>query len=632
MKRYLLPLAALLVLTACLPVTNPPPSGGLTIVFQSGSRAVVPSDEALQEFKEKIDRYVVVLTNTKTGESKQGSSLSGGDSVSLPDLPDGTWKISGAAVSVDQVTLAEGSATVTVDKGQTASVLVKLSATQKGTGQFEFRFSVPDDLGVEMVRATLIVDNTNVSANLDRGEELAIDADKNLLNASLETSDFSEDGVLASGTYLLFLDFLGAGGEVLGRHGEAINIWDDIVSSAWLGADGKLYDRRVFTSPDLASSNALPDNLELTDGDSKPLPFSTSTFQYSLPASDKLILRGTPLVDGQLLQVLINGGAPETVSWDTDHAFGLSNVERLSIRVTAPNRQTFVDYVFGKAQSATLKEVDFRPAGLTGDQYGNLYIADLGDPSKNIGGRIIKIDALGNETVLAGDGILDGDDGQPTSASFHSPYGIARDEAGIVYVAEAMGNVDGRIRKILPDGTVSTLVASGTGLVGPSGVAVNRAGTVLYVADRFNNRIVSFDLTQEPTATVVLGSLNYPDAVALSPDEKTLYVGTNNNYNVVRVNLADNSSSEVKYMGDNTYGVAVDPEGNVYVCLIGFQRIAKIDSSLDVTYVIGSGEIGGNDGIGEAATLYDPWQIYRSPYTGVFYFTERGSKKIRSFQ
>lgn len=128
------------------------------------------------------------------------------------------------------------------------------------------------------------------------------------------------------------------------------------------------------------------------------------------------------------------------------------------------------------------------PRGIAVDSAGTVYVADASNH------RIRKVMSTGEVTTLAGSsqGFSDGDG---AAAQFNSPYGIAVDAWGTIYVADAGNN---RIRKITPEGVVSTLAGSTYGLVdgtgtaakfyNPSGIAVDASGT-LYVADTYNDRI-----------------------------------------------------------------------------------------------------------------------------------------------
>lgn len=129
------------------------------------------------------------------------------------------------------------------------------------------------------------------------------------------------------------------------------------------------------------------------------------------------------------------------------------------------------------------------PKGVAVDAHGTVYVADSGNH------LIRRISPQGVVTTLAGSS-LGFADGAGATAKFAHPSGIAVDSRGVVYVADTNNH---RIRKITPDGTVSTL--AGTGLWGladgpaaraqfaePAGVAVDGAGNV-YVADTGNNRI-----------------------------------------------------------------------------------------------------------------------------------------------
>ncbi|HUL52677.1 MAG TPA: prolyl oligopeptidase family serine peptidase, partial [Opitutaceae bacterium] len=154
------------------------------------------------------------------------------------------------------------------------------------------------------------------------------------------------------------------------------------------------------------------------------------------------------------------------------------------------------------------------PVSISGDRAGNLYVADRS------GNTIGKITPAGVVSTLAGTtGVAGARDGAGSSALFNQPGGVALDRAGNVYVADT-GNAT--IRRIAPDGTVSTLAGSsasrgnqdGTGpaasFSSPVGVAVDGAANV-YVTDAFNATIRR--ITPGGTVSTLAGSaLNRGDA------------------------------------------------------------------------------------------------------------------------
>jgi sugar lactone lactonase YvrE len=144
-----------------------------------------------------------------------------------------------------------------------------------------------------------------------------------------------------------------------------------------------------------------------------------------------------------------------------------------------------IGYVDGDAAQAQF----FLPLGITVDPAGTIYVADSGN------GRIRVITAAGRVSTLAG-GERGYSDGPGETARFNGISGVAIDEAGILYVAEADGE---RVRTINPDGIVSTL--AGNGVVGfadgpadealfkgPTDVALDETGNI-YVADLGNHSL-----------------------------------------------------------------------------------------------------------------------------------------------
>jgi len=133
------------------------------------------------------------------------------------------------------------------------------------------------------------------------------------------------------------------------------------------------------------------------------------------------------------------------------------------------------------------------PDGVAIDSSGNLYVADT------VARRIVKFSG-GVYTTVAGTGqpAFGGDDGPGTQAALNAPMGLAVDASGNVYIADTL---NGRIRKLTPSGTITTIAGTGAlyfsgdggpatqaALYFPRGVAVDQSGNI-YIADTANSVI-----------------------------------------------------------------------------------------------------------------------------------------------
>jgi hypothetical protein len=106
----------------------------------------------------------------------------------------------------------------------------------------------------------------------------------------------------------------------------------------------------------------------------------------------------------------------------------------------------------------TVATVDL-PVDVAADSAGNLYIAESG------AGRIRKLDTQGIISTVAGTGTpgFSGDDGPATQAEL-TPYGVAVDAAGNVYIADTF---NARIRRVDTNGWIKRI--AGYGIPGYSG-------------------------------------------------------------------------------------------------------------------------------------------------------------------
>ena len=205
---------------------------------------------------------------------------------------------------------------------------------------------------------------------------------------------------------------------------------------------------------------------------------------------------GGPAVNAQL-------SAPDAVAVDGTGNLYIADASR--IRKVSP--AGIITTVVGGAGPAhgpgdggpAINAYLYMPGGIVVDNAGNIYIAD------SYLQRIRKVTADGIINTVAGNGTLgySGDGGPATNAQLRRPSGMALDSVGNLYFADTDNN---RIRKLSPDGIITTVAGSGSAepnqggfsgdggpatnaqLNSPTSIAVDSAGNV-YVADAGNHAI-----------------------------------------------------------------------------------------------------------------------------------------------
>lgn len=341
--------------------------------------------------------------------------------------------------------------------------------------------------------------------------------------------------------------------------------------------------------------------------------------------------------DGATTSALFN--APSAIAIDSAGTLYVADTANNTVRKIVSGTVTTLAGLAGRSSSLDGKGSAARfedPYAVAVDGSGNTYVADATDHS------IRKITSDGTVTTLAGKpGTFGSADGTGTTALFRNPKGIAADSAGNVYVADT-GNAT--IRKITGAGVVTTIAgsASATGsldatgtaarFASPYGVAVDSVGN-LYVIDSTANTVRK--ITAAGVVTTLAGSANQtgfvdgtgtaarfsvPFDIAVD-SAGNLYVCDHGNHAVRKVTPAGvvttlaGSGSPGNVDGTGTAallkfpaGIAVDSAGNVYVADTDNQVIRKISPAGVVSTIAGSG-IGSADGVGTAATFYNPKDV-----------------------
>ncbi|HDR9100769.1 TPA: hypothetical protein QDB15_004124 [Burkholderia vietnamiensis] len=288
----------------------------------------------------------------------------------------------------------------------------------------------------------------------------------------------------------------------------------------------------------------------------------------------------------------------------------------------------------------------------------------LSNASGTLTGNVTSVSAacIATETLvttLAGSGAPGATDGQGLDASFASPGDLAVDAGGNVYVADSANR---KIRKITPDGVVTTLAGSGeqawndgTGVAAsfgyPIGVAVDANGNV-YVADSTAQKIRK--ITPAGVVTTLAGSgqlggadgsatvasFNDPAGIALD-GTGNVYVADATGGRIRKISptgvVSTLAGSGVPAYGDGTgaaasfkrpIGIAVDQSGNIYVADWGNNDIRKVTPTGVVTTLAGSNSPGSVNGTGTGASFSGPMDVAVDK-SGNIYVADSNNNQIR---
>lgn len=251
------------------------------------------------------------------------------------------------------------------------------------------------------------------------------------------------------------------------------------------------------------------------------------------------------------------------------------------------------------------------PVQAVRDQLGNLYVTDLANF------RIRKIAPTGEVTTYAGDagqGKQDYADGALAEAKFAGPYGITIDKTGNLYVSDTAAF---RIRKISWDGNVTTFAGTGqSGITNGPGKQAS-FGQPGQMAAGPDDSLYVIDARAQAVRKIA------PDGTV-----STLAGGTAGYANGKGAKAAFQFSIPSQTSPIIGGGIAVGPDGTVYVADDGNHRIRKITPEGDVTTLAGSGLAGYQDGPAATAKFFFPEGISMGG-DGMLYIAEVNTHRVR---
>ncbi|HEY3129921.1 MAG TPA: IPT/TIG domain-containing protein [Acidobacteriota bacterium] len=384
-----------------------------------------------------------------------------------------------------------------------------------------------------------------------------------------------------------------------------------------------------------------------------------------------------------------NLNSPQAIAVDASGNVFIADTSNNRIRKVAAGTG-IITTVVGSGQAgfsgdngpATLAALN-GPSGIAVDVVGNLFLADAGNH------RIRKVSTSGIITTVAGSGPIgegaggfSGDNGPATAAVLNTPFGVAVDATGNIFIADT-GNH--RIRKIGTDGIITTVAGNGlaggsfsgddgpatlAGLAAPIGVVVDAAGNFL-IADTLNHRVrkvsAGIGATGTPIITTIAGNgqggfvgdngpatsaaFSVPIGIAFDSVGNLFIADTINN----RIRKVDASSGiivtvagtgELGFSGDGgaavnarlffPFAVAVDRTGNLFIADTFNSLIRKVDTRGIITTVAGDGEVGftGDNSPAVSAALSLPSSVAVDSAGNLFiadgnFALEIGNQRIR---
>ncbi|MEX1039528.1 MAG: hypothetical protein WDZ51_02785 [Pirellulaceae bacterium] len=321
--------------------------------------------------------------------------------------------------------------------------------------------------------------------------------------------------------------------------------------------------------------------------------------------------------------------------------------------------------------SGDVKEVNIgQPFGVEIGPDGKMYVCEVENH------RVLKVDLESGEVhTVAGNGTkgYSGDGGPATEAQLNEPYELRFDSQGNLYFNEMMNHL---IRKVdAKTGKISTIAGTGKEGFGgdggpaikakfskPHSIVIDDADKYLYIADIGNHRIRRIDLKsgnidtiagtggrtlpkegQQALGNAMLG----PRALFLTGND--LWIALREGHSVWKLDLKTGTLAHIAGSGKKGFtgdrgpakeatmngpkGIALGPDGMIYVVDTENQTIRQIDVAQGLIYTVaGKGPAArggkGDDGPATEAELDRPHGIGIGP-DNALYIGDTNNHRVR---
>jgi uncharacterized protein (TIGR03437 family) len=319
------------------------------------------------------------------------------------------------------------------------------------------------------------------------------------------------------------------------------------------------------------------------------------------------------------------------------------------------------DYIFPDDGKPALQGHLSTPYSVAFDRQGNLFFSDAGL------NMVLKMDTTGVVSIVAGNGLqrFAGDGGPARAASLASPWGVALDAAGDLFIADSGNNL---VRKVDTKGVITTVAGGGPAypndgnpatqaqLNQPTGLALDPSGNLL-IGERSGQRVRKVNVAGIISTIAGTGANGFSgdggpavnasfanaQALAVAPDG-TIFVADANNGRVRKIDLngiittiagGGNDPNGTGGPATSIYmnrvsGLALDSQGNIYLTEDAGIRARRISPQGIVTNIAGTGVAGfsGDGGPAIQAKFNSMFGIALDA-AGNVYITDRLNGRLR---